>query len=161
MPADTPRPRCKRCATIRRSMRTSTTNMPTKESAMSEISHLKPPVPPSHFEYKQLKQGEFWRHVPAYREVDETTFLDHLWQQKNAVKTPQELLTTIKDLVSPEFFADVEEGFAQAPMAVRVSPYALALIDWTDPVNDPIRRQFVPLASALLPDHPRLTLDSL
>ncbi len=46
-------------------------------------------------------------------------------------------------------------------MAVRVSPYALALIDWKDPVNDPIRRQFVPLASALLPDHPRLTLDSL
>ena len=54
-----------------------------------------------------------------------------------------------------------QEGFAQAPMAVRVSPYALALIDWNDPVNDPIRRQFIPLASALLPDHPRLTLDSL
>ena len=128
---------------------------------MSVITHLKPPVPPEHFEYKALKQGEFWRHVPAYREIDEATFLDHLWQQKNAVKTPQELLATIKDLVSPGFFADVEEGFARAPMAVRVSPYALALIDWNDPVNDPIRRQFVPLASALLPDHPRLTLDSL
>ncbi len=46
-------------------------------------------------------------------------------------------------------------------MAVRVSPYAIALIDWNDPVNDPIRRQFIPLASTLLPDHPRLTLDSL
>ncbi len=66
---------------------------------MSEITHLKPPVPPSQFEYKHLKQGEFWRHIPAYREIDEATFLDHLWQQKNAVKTPQELLATIKDLV--------------------------------------------------------------
>jgi lysine 2,3-aminomutase len=128
---------------------------------MSEIKHLKPPAPPSQFEYKNLKQGEFWRHVPAYREIDEATFLDHLWQQKNAVKTPQELLATIKDLCSADFFADVEAGFARAPMAVRVSPYALALIDWNDPIADPIRRQFVPLASALLPDHPRLTLDSL
>ena len=128
---------------------------------MSEITHLKPPASASHFEYRRLKQGEFWRHVPAYREVDEATFLDHLWQQKNAVKTPQELLAAIKDLCSSEFFADVEAGFARAPMAVRVSPYALSLIDWNDPVNDPIRRQFIPLASALLPDHPRLTLDSL
>ncbi|HEV7179295.1 MAG TPA: KamA family radical SAM protein [Candidatus Baltobacteraceae bacterium] len=128
---------------------------------MSEITHIKPPVAADQFEYRNLKQGEFWRHVPAYKDIDEATFLDHLWQQKNAVKTPQELLDTIKDICSPEFFADVQEGFAQAPMAVRVSPYAMSLIDWQDPVNDPIRRQFVPLASTLLPDHPRLTLDSL
>ncbi len=128
---------------------------------MSEIKHLKPPAPPEQFEYKNLKQGEFWRHIPAYKDVDEATFLDHLWQQKNAVKTPQELLETIKDVCSPEFFADVEVGFHRAPMAVRVSPYAMSLIDWNDPVNDPIRRQFIPLASTLLPDHPRLTLDSL
>ncbi len=128
---------------------------------MIEIKHLKPPAGAEQFEYKNLKQGEFWRHIPAYKEIDETTFLDHLWQQKNAVKTPQELLDTIKDICSPEFFADVQDGFARAPMAVRVSPYAMSLIDWSDPVNDPIRRQFIPLASALLPDHPRLTLDSL
>ena len=46
-------------------------------------------------------------------------------------------------------------------MAVRVSPYAISLIDWNDPIDDPIRRQFIPLASTALPDHPRLTLDSL
>ncbi|MDQ2866381.1 MAG: KamA family radical SAM protein [Candidatus Eremiobacteraeota bacterium] len=128
---------------------------------MNEIKHLKPPAPPEQFEYKNLKEGNFWKHVPAYKDIDETTFLDHLWQQKNAVKTPQELLDTIKDICSAEFFADVADGFAKAPMAVRVSPYALALMDWNDPVNDPIRRQFIPLASSLLPDHPRLTLDSL
>jgi lysine 2,3-aminomutase len=128
---------------------------------MSDIIHKKPAVGPDQFEYKNLKQGEFWRHVPAYKDVDEATFLDHLWQQRKSVKTPAELLETIKDLCSPEFFKDVQDGFARAPMAVRVSPYAISLIDWNDPVNDPIRRQFVPLASALLPDHPRLTLDSL
>jgi lysine 2,3-aminomutase len=122
---------------------------------------VKPSVDPASLDYKQLKQGEFWRHIPAYKDVDEATFLDHLWQQKNAVKTADELLATIKGVCSPEFYADAESGFQRAPMAVRVSPYAISLIDWNDPIGDPIRRQFVPLASGLLPDHPRLTLDSL
>ncbi|MSQ83165.1 MAG: KamA family radical SAM protein, partial [Myxococcales bacterium] len=47
------------------------------------------------------------------------------------------------------------------PMSVRVSPYLLSLIDWTDPYRDPLRRQFIPLGSQLQPDHPELTLDSL
>ncbi|HUY11073.1 MAG TPA: KamA family radical SAM protein, partial [Candidatus Dormibacteraeota bacterium] len=128
---------------------------------MSEIVHKKPATPASQFDYKNLKQGEFWRHVPAYREIDEATFLDHLWQQKKSIKTPEELIETIRDLAPSAFVADIEAGFASAPMAVRVSPYALSLIDWKDPHNDPIRRQFIPMASSLLPDHPRLTLDSL
>ncbi|HZZ65397.1 MAG TPA: KamA family radical SAM protein [Candidatus Baltobacteraceae bacterium] len=128
---------------------------------MNQIGHTKPPVRPETLEYKNVKQGEFWRDIPAYREIDEATFLDHLWQQKHAVKTPEELLEAIKDLASPQFIADAKSGFALAPMAVRVSPYALSLIDWNDPYDDPIRRQFIPVGSTLLPDHPRLTLDSL
>ena len=46
-------------------------------------------------------------------------------------------------------------------MSVRVSPYLLSLIDWARPYEDPLRRQFIPVASRLLPDHPELTLDSL
>jgi lysine 2,3-aminomutase len=128
---------------------------------MSAILHGKPPVGKEYFEYKDLKQGEFWRHVPAYKDVDEPTFLDHLWQQKHSVKTAEELLATIESLASPEFIADARAGFAHAPMAVRVSPYAISLIDWNDPYADPIRRQFIPTKSTFLPDHPRLVLDSL
>ena len=128
---------------------------------MIEILHEKPAAPPETFAYRDLVGGEFWRHIPAYRDVDETMFLDHLWQQRHSVKTPEELLETIRDLASPEFIRDAELGFKRAPMAVRVLPYAIALVDWKDPYRDPIRRQFIPVASALLPDHPRLTLDSL
>ena len=46
-------------------------------------------------------------------------------------------------------------------MSVRVSPYLLSLIDWTDPYRDPLRLQFIPIASRLFPDHPLLDLDSL
>jgi lysine 2,3-aminomutase len=46
-------------------------------------------------------------------------------------------------------------------MSIRVSPYLLSLIDWSNPVDDPLRRQFITLGSRLLPDHPKLDLDSL
>jgi lysine 2,3-aminomutase len=115
----------------------------------------------SDLSYRELLGGEFWRHIPAYADVDEATFLDHLWQQRHSVKTPEELFETVRSLASPEFVDDARAGFHRAPMAVRVSPYAMALVDWSDPYRDPIRRQFIPVASALLPDHPRLTLDSL
>src|SRR4029077_5800833 len=49
----------------------------------------------------------------------------------------------------------------RAPMSVRVTPYILALIDWENPYADPLRTQFIPLGSRLLPDHPKLDLDSL
>lgn len=128
---------------------------------MTEIVHKKPPAPASALEHTQLLQGEFWHRIPAYREVSEATFLDHLWQQKHSVKTAEELLETIGGAASPEFIEDARQGFERAPMAVRVSPYAISLINWNDPYNDPIRTQFIPLASKLLSDHPRLTLDSL
>ena len=128
---------------------------------MTPITHKKPPAAAEAFEHTKMLQGEFWHHIPAYREIDEQTFLDHLWQQKQSVKTAEELLNTIGGVASSEFIDDARKGFERAPMAVRVSPYAIALIDWNDPYNDPIRTQFIPLASKLLSDHPRLTLDSL
>ncbi|KAL9113624.1 MAG: hypothetical protein Q9227_002362 [Pyrenula ochraceoflavens] len=48
-----------------------------------------------------------------------------------------------------------------APMSIRLSPHILSLINWKDPLNDPLVRQFIPLASQIRPDHPRLRLDSL
>lgn len=46
-------------------------------------------------------------------------------------------------------------------MSIRLTPHTLSVINWSNPIEDPIRRQFIPLKSTSLPDHPRLTLDSL
>jgi lysine 2,3-aminomutase len=124
-------------------------------------AHRKPPAGPEALEHRNIREGEFWRAIPKYRDVDEATFLDHIWQGQNSVKSADELLETVKDLVEPSFFDDAREGFRRAPMAVRVSPYMIASVDWTKPYSDPIRTQFIPVASTLRPDHPRLTLDSL
>jgi lysine 2,3-aminomutase len=125
------------------------------------IKHIKPLVDVSTLAHRNLLDGPFWQKIPAYRAVDEATFLDHQWQAKNSITNPQKLLAAVQDLVPPAFYDDVIEGFRRAPMSIRVSPYLLSLIDWADPYNDPLRRQFVPVASRLLPDHPKLTLDSL
>ena len=46
-------------------------------------------------------------------------------------------------------------------MAVRLTPHIMSVIDWKNPLDDPIRRQFVPLKSTFVKDHPALELDSL
>lgn len=123
--------------------------------------HVRPPAGPDALEHMQLRQGEFWRDVPAYKDVDEATFMNHLWQYQHSVRTPDELLATIQDHAPASFIEDVRAGFHRAPMNVRVSPYMIACIAWNDPYADPIRTQFIPLVSRLLPDHPKLSLDSL
>lgn len=130
-------------------------------SAMSDGHAARPPVDPATLHHKQLVSGEFWRHIPAYKEVSEAQFLDHNWQAKNSVTRVDKLLAAVAGLVDATFIKDAEEGFRRAPMSVRISPYMLALIDWNAPHKDPIRTQFLPLGSRLLADHPKLDLDSL
>lgn len=113
------------------------------------------------FSHRLLKSGEFWRDIPAYAQISYDEFMDHKWQMKHSITSLKKLLETLKQLVDEDFYQDVEAGFRSAPMAVRVSPYVLALIDWKNPYEDPLRRQFIPLASSLLPDHPELHLDTL
>ena len=60
-----------------------------------------------------------------------------------------------------DFISDVDEGMKVAPMAVRLTSHILSVINWSNPLEDPIRRQFIPLQSTLVPDHPALDLDSL
>ena len=135
--------------------------MPDEPARAEVVKHLKPRVDPSTLHYRQLLDGPFWQRIPAYRSVDEATFLDHQWQAKHSITNPAKLLAAVQDLIPQSFYDDVTAGFKHAPMSIRVSPYLLSLIEWSDPYNDPLRRQFVPLASRLLPDHPKLTLDSL
>lgn len=122
---------------------------------------IRPPVDPSTLAHRDLLDGDFWRRVPAYANATEAEFLDHRWQMKQTITKVDKLLAALQGLVSDSFIKDAEAGFALAPMAVRVSPYLLSLIDWNEPYEDPLRRQFIPLASTRLDDHPKLRFDSL
>ncbi|MEM1350391.1 MAG: KamA family radical SAM protein [Myxococcota bacterium] len=122
---------------------------------------VKPPVDPATLLHRELREDEFWRVIPAFAQVDRDTFLDYKWQMKHSVYKEAKLIDTVREIAHPGWLDDALEGFKLAPMAVRVTPYILSLIDWSDPYSDPIARQFIPVASTLMPDHPMLTLDSL
>jgi len=126
-----------------------------------KTNHLKPLVDEKDLEWRNLRRDAFWQKIPAWKDIDEETFLSHKWQEKNAATNIKKLLKAVDGIVSEDFVKDLESGFGAAPMAVRISPYLLSLIDWDNPYTDPIRRQFLPVASQLEADHPLLTLDSL
>lgn len=112
-------------------------------------------------EHRQLKSGEFWRQIPGFQSVTTEEFKSHLFQARRSVTNVRQLRETLGSLAPEAFFTDLEAGLKRAPMALRISPYLLSLIDWSDPFNDPIRTQFLPIASQQVPDHPMLKLDSL
>lgn len=122
---------------------------------------LKDPVTARDLEHRALDDTEFWRKIPAFRHVDREEFLDHRFQNRNSARSVSDLNDLLRGLAPASFLDDVEEGMRIAPMAMRISPYILSLIDWDDPHFDPLRTQFIPVASTRLPDHPALTLDSL
>ena len=135
--------------------------LPIAPSTPAPVPALKPPAPAEAVAHRELLDGPFWQKIPAYAGVSEAEFLDHAWQAKHSITNIPKLLAAVKGLVPEDFFADAEAGFKGAPMSVRVSPYLLSLIDWTRPYEDPLRIQFIPVASRRMPDHPFLDLDSL
>ena len=134
---------------------------PTSAAPGEPSPAVKAPVDPATLTHRQLREGPFWRKIPAYAEVTEAEFLDHKWQAKHSITNIPKLLAALTGLVSEDFIKDAERGFAGAPMSVRVSPYLMSLIDWSRPYEDPLRLQFIPVQSRFRPDHPKLDLDSL
>ncbi|MFB6350769.1 MAG: KamA family radical SAM protein [Bradymonadaceae bacterium] len=126
-----------------------------------EDRDVPPPVDEEDLEHRQLDDSEFWRDIPAFSDVDEDQFFDYMWQMRHAAYGKDDLIEKLQGLAPEEFIEDVRRGFDKAPMAVRITPYIFSRIDWETPWQDPLRLQFLPIASRLHPDHPMLTLDSL
>jgi len=111
--------------------------------------------------HRDLRRDDYWQRLPAFADVDAATFHNHTFQARHTVTNVRQLQYTLRTLVPESFYADVLAGLKRAPMALRISPHLLGLIDWTDPYEDPIRTQFMPVASQQVTDHPELRLDSL
>ncbi len=122
---------------------------------------LKDPVEYDELKHRLFEKNYFWQKIPEFKNVDEQEFLSTEFQNKNTATKVDHLDELVEGLVSDEFLQDVHEGMRQAPMNLRLSPYIISLIDWDNPIDDPLRVQFIPVASTRRPDHPKLSLDSL
>ena len=67
-------------------------------TASEPIVPKKPAVDPASLTHRQLLRGAFWQKIPAYKGIDEATFLDHAWQAKNSITKIAKLVATIQDL---------------------------------------------------------------
>jgi len=111
--------------------------------------------------HRRFDEGDFWRKVPGYADLEADRFLDPSWQSRSSVRSVGDLRALLASTVNPAFFDDLHRGVESSSMSLRVSPYIIGLIDWTQPTSDPLRRQFLPLASEQEEDHPALAADSL
>ena len=112
-------------------------------------------------DHRTFRRDEYWRDLPGFSDVDAETFHTHTFQMRNSVTSVGKLMALLGDRVGADFYKDLTDGLRYAPMAIRLSPYLLSLIDWDHPAEDPIRRQFLPLGTTVRSDHPELHLDSL
>jgi len=119
------------------------------------------PVNAGALEHRKFDDTPFWQSIPAFRNVGHDEFQSTSFQMRNAVTNGAQLRELLTGLVDEGFLADVERGLHHASMNLRVTPYLLSLVDWQTPYDDPIRTQFLPVASTRRPDHPRLNMDSL
>lgn len=63
--------------------------------------------------------------------------------------------------VNSELKNDIVDGISSNSMSLRVTEHIINKIDWNNLISDPIRKQFLPMRSEYLPDHPSLKMDSL
>src|SRR3984957_17274951 len=102
-----------------------------------------------------------WQRFKVWQDLSPDIFENSAWQDKNALIHPHQLRSTLEGVVAPELIAEIEAGLAKVGMSLRVNPYIVSLIDWSNAARDPMRRQFMPMLSELEPDHPCLVVDSL
>ncbi|KAF2973004.1 hypothetical protein GQX73_g518 [Xylaria multiplex] len=129
-------------------------------------------TPPTTFESQE--ELEIWREIPPFNGTSRDEFLSWEWNKKNVVETTPKLSELIYALVPDEmpratgiagmqtrdeFGGDVISGIRKSAMSRR--PYVLSMINWADPANCPVFRQFVPLGSIMIQDHPEANFDSL
>ena len=123
----------------------------------AEPARLVAPEP----DHAQLRRDDYWAGIPGFAAVSAAEFQTRAFQTRQTVTSLAQLRETLRDLAPESFYEDMALGLKRAPMALRISPHLLSLIDWRNPVADPVRSQFLPLASQQVPDHPELRLDSL
>eukprot|EP01084_Bolivina_argentea_P092413 166261_1 len=102
----------------------------------------------------------WWQKLLPFRDITKDVFCNHVWQTNHSItsKNMTQFLVNLQCL-NDNFIKDVSDSLAVNTMSTRVTPYILSLINWTDPYNDPLRKQFIPTYSTKLPDHPQSIFD--
>lgn len=111
--------------------------------------------------HRDFRNDEFWQMIPEWANVTRDQFGDFRWQLKNTIRKLDHVSATLRHRLSNDTLDDFSVALKKAPMNIRISPYTFSLIDWSNVAEDPLRKQFLPMASQLVSDHPFSMTDSL
>jgi lysine 2,3-aminomutase len=112
-------------------------------------------------DHRNFRDDQFWKLIPGWENVSREDFGDHRWQLKNSLVKVDQVKKVLAHRLTESVYQDMLQGQKITPMNIRITPYVFALINWDDPLNDPLRKQFLPMGSQFLPDHPFHMDDSL
>ncbi|KAL2070579.1 hypothetical protein VTL71DRAFT_13605 [Oculimacula yallundae] len=131
---------------------------------------------PAYHMGSKFERVPYWQKIGRWKDVSEEQFLSYRWNTAKDVQGKIKLYDFLEEMLPEkipakgqkdpnvnreDFIKDVMDGIAMAPMSIRLTPHILASVDWSNPINDPLSKQFIPKKSTFQPDHPKLTLDSL
>ncbi len=127
-----------------------------------EISKETIPAHLCHYpDHRAFKDGDFWKEIPGWSSVSAEEFGNYMWQLKNSITSLDKMRDVLKHRAKEHLLEDFQKALEIVPMNIRITPYIFSLIDWDNPVEDPLRREFMPIASQLLENHPFILKDSL
>lgn len=111
--------------------------------------------------HRELRDDKFWQEIPAWKNITPEQFADHNWQSHNSIRKIEQIKNVLQHRLKDDTLQDIIKGQDFTPMNIRITPYIFSLINWDDPINDPLRKQFLPVGSQFLSDHPFYLPDSL
>lgn len=129
---------------------------------------------PAYFRDVKFDPVPYWQKIGRWKDITEKQFLSYRWGTANDIQGKMKLHDFLKETLPEklpqsdeyenirtrdDFIKDVMDGIDRAPMSIRISPHIISSIDWANPLEDPLRRQFIPMMSTFQKDHPVLTLD--
>ena len=134
---------------------------------------------PYHYRRHPLVEPD-WTRLPGWRDVTTAQWEDVQWQRSHCVKNIRQLREVMGDLLTDEFYADLDKDQAErATMSILVPPQMLnTIVPATGDAGmpsagaaytaafyaDPVRRYMLPVFSdrrSDWPSHPKSSRDSL
>ncbi|HEY0540135.1 MAG TPA: lysine 2,3-aminomutase [Actinoallomurus sp.] len=135
----------------------------TEDSVVTPEGHLQPYT----YQRRELSEPD-WRRIPGWRDVTAAEWESAQWQRAHCVKNVRQLKTVMGDLLSDDFYEDLERDQRErATMSMLLPPQMLNTMDTGSTeafYADPVRRYMLPAFSDRRtdwPSHPFASRDSL
>jgi lysine 2,3-aminomutase len=133
------------------------------DSVVTPEGHLQPYT----YQRRELSEPD-WRRIPGWRDVTAAEWESAQWQRAHCVKNVRQLKTVMGDLLSDDFYEDLERDQRErATMSMLLPPQMLNTMDTGSTeafYADPVRRYMLPAFSDRRtdwPSHPFASRDSL